>query len=55
MTYDEMYHFAATWGLVLLVVLFSGAITYALWPANRARFNHAANSLLHEDGEIKDD
>ena len=49
MEYEAIRTFAATWGLVALVVMFLAAVAYALWPRNRARFRDAANIPLKED------
>jgi cytochrome c oxidase cbb3-type subunit 4 len=49
MTYEAMAGFAQTWGLALLVVLFLGAVAYALWPRNREKFRRAAERPLLED------
>ncbi len=52
MTFEQATHFAETWGLVLLAVLFAGAVLYALWPANREKFNRAARAPLNDgDGD----
>jgi cytochrome c oxidase cbb3-type subunit 4 len=50
MTYTEIAHFAETWGLVYLFVLFLGVLAYAFWPRNREKFNDAAQIPLR-DGE----
>ena len=49
MTYETASHFAQTWGLVYLMVLFAGVLAYALWPANRRKFEDAAHIPLKED------
>ncbi len=49
MTYSEVAHFAQTWGLALLIAGFLAAIAYALWPGNRAKFEHARRLPLEED------
>ena len=49
MTYEAVAHFAQTWGLVLLVVLFAAVVAYALWPGNRKKFDRAARLPLEED------
>jgi len=51
MTFESFSHFAGTWGLVFLVVLFAVALVYALWPGNRKKFERAAHLPLLEDGE----
>ena len=49
MEYESVRTFAATWGLVALVVMFVAAVAYALWPRNRAKFRDAASIPLKED------
>ena len=49
MTYQDVALFAQTWGLVILVVFFAVALTYALWPGNRDKFHRAAQLPLADD------
>jgi len=49
MTYETVSHFAQTWGLVYLVVLFAGVLFYALRPSSKKKFEQAANIPLKED------
>lgn len=52
MSYQVASEFARSWGLVFLMVMFLAAVLYALWPANKARFDHAARLPLdEEDGQ----
>jgi cytochrome c oxidase cbb3-type subunit 4 len=52
----ELALFAKTGGLVILVLLFAGALTYALWPRNQDRFDRAARAPLDEaDGPEQQD
>lgn len=44
-----MSEFAQTWGLVYLVVLFIGAMIYALRPGAQKKFDDAAQIPLKED------
>ena len=46
MDYETFSIFAGTWGLVLLVVMFTAAMAYALWPSNKEKFEHAAHLPL---------
>jgi cytochrome c oxidase cbb3-type subunit 4 len=48
-TYEWLAQFAQSAGTVYCFLLFLGALVYALWPANRARFNEAARMPLRED------
>ncbi len=47
--YGAIATFAKSWGLVYLLVLFVGAIAYAYWPRNKAKFDKAARMPLEED------
>ena len=49
MSYDAFRHFADTWGLIYLMLLFAGVLVYALWPRNRKKFEKAARIPLEED------
>ena len=49
MTYEQVVYFSETYGLVYLVVLFLGAVVYALWPRNKAKFDDAARIPFKED------
>jgi cytochrome c oxidase cbb3-type subunit 4 len=51
MTYEQATQLAQTWGLVLLAVLFAGAVTYALWPGNREKFTNAAHAPLNDEDD----
>ena len=48
-TYKLLANFAQTWGLVYFVTVFTLALTYALWPSNKTRFDDAARMPLRED------
>ncbi len=49
--YAFLASFAQTWGMLLFVALFSGALIYALWPRNQTRFDEAARLPLSESDE----
>ncbi len=51
-TYHEVTHFAHTWGLVLLVILFVGSLAYALWPSNQKQFDEASRVPLDDDDDL---
>lgn len=56
MTYQAATHFAQTWGMALLIILFVGVLVYALWPGNRDKFNRAAQTpLADEDDNGRED
>ncbi len=46
--YELFAKFAQTWGTVYFVLMFAGALTYALWPRNQTAFDEAANSILDD-------
>lgn len=47
--YETLASFAQTWGTVYFVVIFLGAVAYALWPSNKEKFEEAANVPLHDE------
>ena len=46
--YEFFSSFAQTGGLIYFVACFAGALAYALWPRNQAKFDAAANAPLSE-------
>ena len=48
-TYRALSEIAQTWGLVYFAGLFLIVLAYALWPANKQRFDDAASIPLRED------
>ena len=52
--YEMLASFAQTGGLIYFVLMFLGALTYALWPRNQKTFDAAARMPL-EDGGPKHD
>ena len=49
MEYEQVAEFAATYGLIYLMVLFAGVLVYAFWPKNKKKFDEAARRPLEED------
>lgn len=49
MTYESASSFAQIWGMIFFIVLFVGVMAYALWPANRNKFDRAARAPLDDD------
>jgi cytochrome c oxidase cbb3-type subunit 4 len=47
--YEFWQAFVAKWGFVYFGALFVGAFVYALWPAKKSEFDHAARLPLDED------
>ena len=52
--YEALSSFAQTGGLVYFVLMFAGALIYALWPSNPETFDRAANSPLEDKGPSND-
>jgi cytochrome c oxidase cbb3-type subunit IV len=48
-TYESLRDFAAVWGSLYFGAMFIVAIAYALWPANKERFDEAARLPCRED------
>jgi cytochrome c oxidase cbb3-type subunit IV len=51
MTYEQATHFAQTWGLGLLVILFVGVLIYTFWPGNRDKFKDASRTPLNDEND----
>ena len=49
MDYSTMVEMSRTLGLVSMCAVFAGVLVYALWPKNRAKFEHAARIPIEED------
>jgi cytochrome c oxidase cbb3-type subunit 4 len=50
MTYDELRHFADSWGLLLMTVVFAAAVLWTLRPGARGRYREQAEiPFKHSD------
>lgn len=49
LTYQDVLAFSQSWGAVYFSVLFAIVCVYALWPANKGKFEKAARSPLTDD------
>ena len=49
MDYNDFRHFADSWGLVYLVVLFIGFVAYTFWPGGKKKAKEAADIPLKGD------
>ncbi len=47
--YEQLAHFAQTWGMIYFFLIFAGALAYALWPSKRQQFEEASRMPLRED------
>jgi len=41
--------YAKTYGLFYLIAIFIGAVIYACWPSNKAKFDDAAKSIIDDE------
>ena len=51
MTHEFFLMLSKSWGLFYLIFLFGIAVVYALWPANKEKFDRAAKSIFHDQDE----
>lgn len=49
MTYQALAQFAQTWGMLYAILIFLGALAYAVWPRNQETFDQAARLPLEDD------
>lgn len=49
MSYDALRHFADSWGLVFMGIVFVTLIGWTFLPGSRDRHNHSANIIFDED------
>lgn len=47
-SYDQIAHIIKIGGTVVFTAVFVGAIAYALWPRNNAKFDRAAHMPLQD-------
>ena len=51
MDYSTWQTVSGITGLIIFVSLFVGVVAYALWPKNKAKFDHAAHLPLSDDSK----
>ena len=49
MTYETISRFVTQGGAMYFGLMFVAVLIYALWPKNKARFEHAARLPLDEE------
>lgn len=49
--YSQLASFAQTWGMLIFVAIFLGALVYALRPDKSKEFRAAAQMPLNDDDE----
>ena len=47
--HDLLVAISKSFGLFYLIALSIAVLIYTFWPSNRKRFDHAANSILHDE------
>ncbi len=52
LSFQDVQSFSQSWGAIYFSVLFVIVCIYALWPANKAKFDKAASMPLHDDDEV---
>lgn len=48
-TYDALRHFADSWGLVMLGVIFAALVGWTFRTGASERMHHAAHSIFQDD------
>jgi cytochrome c oxidase cbb3-type subunit 4 len=54
MTYDALRHFADSWGLVILVVIFLIIVAFVFRPGSSKLYRHMSRLPLEDDKKKKD-
>lgn len=54
MTYDSLRHFADSWGLVILVVIFLIVVAFVFRPGSSKLYRHMSRLPLEDDKKEKD-
>ncbi len=54
MSYDEARHFADSWGLLFMIVIFVMMIAWALRPGAKEHHDQASKLIFDEDTADKD-
>lgn len=49
MAYEDVAQISQLASLVWFIAIFAAVLVYALWPANKKRFDDAASMPLRED------
>ena len=53
--HDFLVGFAKSFGLFYLLASSVGVLIYTYWPSNKTRFDHAAQSILHDEDRPYED
>ncbi|WP_373486860.1 cbb3-type cytochrome c oxidase subunit 3 [Blastomonas sp.] len=52
MTYDDLRHFADSWGLLFMTLLFLFLVTWPLRKSARQHHEDAANMIFKDDDNV---
>ena len=47
--HDVLVGLSKSFGLFYLLAFSVGVLVYTFWPSNKKRFDHAAQSILHDE------
>lgn len=50
--YEDVLAFTRSWDAVYFTLMFLVALTYALWPSNKKKFEEAAQVPLDDEGDL---
>jgi cytochrome c oxidase cbb3-type subunit IV len=53
--HDFLVGFSKSFGLFYLLALSAAVLVYTFWPANKKRFDHAAQSILRDEDKPYED
>jgi cytochrome c oxidase cbb3-type subunit 4 len=53
--HDALVGLSKSFGLFYLLALSAGVLVYTFWPSNKKRFDHAAQSILHDEDKPYED
>jgi cytochrome c oxidase cbb3-type subunit 4 len=53
--HDFLVGFSKSFGLFYLLAFSVGVLIYTYWPSNKTRFDHAAQSILHDEDRPYED
>ena len=51
-TYETMRHFADSWGLLALTLIFVFVVAFVFRAGSHAQYDHAARIPLEDDSEV---
>ena len=54
MNYSDLRHFADSWGLLFMAIVYLTFVGWALLPRNRERNREAANMIFEKDSPGRD-